>query len=73
MYTVKNPMKKVVTTASLLLLPFSFIADLVIFLSTAKNVSCLSCDLSHYLKTSSMSIHLVSNAFATIQNHITKK
>ena len=65
-------MKKISYIFVLVFLPFVAIADLVIFLGASKPTSCLSCEMSEYFTKSSMSAHLVSNAFLTVQSLVSR-
>ncbi|MBP7967817.1 hypothetical protein KAZ66_06135 [Candidatus Woesebacteria bacterium] len=58
-------MKHVYIASGLLLLPAIVIFDMVIFFGGGAKVTCLSCDISDYFRTSSLSIFVIGQALTT--------
>jgi len=66
-------MKRVLVILSLFLLPAIFLFDLVIFFGMSSAVTCLRCDVSQYMRTSSMSFHVLSSSWTILKDLIYKK
>ncbi|CAN5171046.1 hypothetical protein BH09PAT2_BH09PAT2_00350 [soil metagenome] len=58
-------MKKAYVIGSLLLLPAILIFDMVIFFGGGAKITCITCDMSEYFRTSSLSFFVVSQALTT--------
>lgn len=65
-------MKKYLSFLGLIVLPAIFFLDLVIFFGGSTPVTCLNCDLSQYIRTSSMSFHVVSSSWTVLKDFLYK-
>jgi len=66
-------MKQFLHVVGLVFLPAIFLFDLVIFFGGGTQVTCLQCDLSQYIRTSSMSFHVLSSAWVVMKDVVYKK
>ncbi len=55
-------MKRFFSMFLFLLLPVVFLFDLIVFFGTKTNISCLTCEVSNYFRTSSLSITVINQS-----------
>lgn len=60
-------MKTVYVFIGLILLPALFLFDLVIFFGLKTDITCLTCDISSFFRSSSLSFYVVSSAWTSVQ------
>ncbi|MBP9690964.1 hypothetical protein KBD81_02685 [Candidatus Woesebacteria bacterium] len=66
-------MKRYLSLVGLVFLPAIFLFDLVIFFGGGTQVTCLQCDVSQYIRTSSMSFHVLSSSWIVVRDLVYKR